>query len=146
MDLILGPYGSPISEAVADVAEKYRMPMMTHAATTSIFKKGRRFVFMVLSPAEVFLEGLVEMATKRGLRTVAFINEDTIATEAIVQGAIELAKKKGLEVVFVEGYPKGSMDFSTILARVRAANPDMLGAGTYFDNAVAITRQMNSLT
>ena len=145
VNLILGPYGSPITEAVADVAEKYRMPMVTHAATTSIFKKGRRFVFMVLSPAEVFLEGLVEMAAKNGLRTVALINEDTIATKAIVQGTIELAKKKGLEVVLVEGYPKGNIDFSTILAKVRAANPDVLGAATYFDDAVAITRQMKQL-
>lgn len=33
--------------AVAGVAEKYKLPMVTHASTTSIFKKGRKFVFMV---------------------------------------------------------------------------------------------------
>ncbi len=145
VDLVLGPYGSPITEAVADVTEKYKLPLVAHAATRSIFKKGRKFVFMVLAPAEVFLEGLIDLAARNGLKTLALINEDTIATRAIAQGTVELAKKKGLEVVFVEAYPKGHTDFSAILTRVRAANPDVLGAATYFDDAVAITRQMRQL-
>ncbi len=79
VDAILGPYSSPITEAVADVNEKHWMPMVAAgAATTSIFKKGRRFIFMLLSPAEVYLEGLIDMAAKRGLKTVAVINEDTL--------------------------------------------------------------------
>jgi branched-chain amino acid transport system substrate-binding protein len=144
-DLLLGPYGSPITEAVADVAEKYKRPLVTHAASGSIFRKGRKFVFMVLSPAEVFLEGLVEMAAGRGLKTLAIINENTLFAKAVADGTAELAKRKGLEVVFVQGYPKGNLDFSTILVKVRAANPDVLAAATYFDDAVAITRQMKQL-
>ncbi len=145
MDLLLGPYGSPITDAVADVAEKYKRPLVTHAASASIFRKGRKFVFMVLSPAEVFLEGLVEMAARRGLKTLAIINENTLFAKAVADGTAELAKRKGLEVVFVQGYPKGNLDFSTILVKVRAANPDVLAAATYFDDAVAITRQMKQL-
>jgi branched-chain amino acid transport system substrate-binding protein len=146
VDLVMGPYSSAITEAVANVNEKYKMPMVAPmASTTSIFKKGRKFVFMVQSAAEVYLEGLLDMAAKRGLKTVAIVNEDTLFPKATVQGTIELAKKKGLQVVFVEAYPKGNTDFSAILTKIRAANPDVLGAATYFDDAVAITRQMKEL-
>jgi branched-chain amino acid transport system substrate-binding protein len=143
---VLGPYSSPITEAVADVAEKHRMPMMAPAASTpSIFKKGRKYVFMVLSSAEVFFEGLVDMAAKRGLRTLAVINEDTLFPKAVRQGTIELAKKRGLQVVLTLAYPEGTTDFTTLLNKVRAANADVLAAATYFDDAVAITRQMKEL-
>jgi branched-chain amino acid transport system substrate-binding protein len=146
VDVVLGPYSSAITEAVANVNEKYKMPMMAPmASTTSIFKKGRKFIFMVQSPAEVYLEGLIDVAAQKGLKTMAIINEDTLFPKATVQGTIELAKQKGLEVVFVEAYPKGNTDFSAILIKVRAANPDVLGAATYFDDAVAITRQMREL-
>jgi branched-chain amino acid transport system substrate-binding protein len=146
VDLLMGPYSSPVSEAVASVNEKYKMPMVAPmASTTSIFKKGRKFIFMVQSPAEVYLEGLVELGARKGLKTVALINEDTLFPKATVLGTIELAKKKGLQVVFVEAYPKGHTDFSGILTKVKAANPDILGASTYFDDAVAITRQMKEL-
>jgi branched-chain amino acid transport system substrate-binding protein len=146
VDAIMGPYSSAITEAVANVNEKYKMPMVAPmASTTSIFRKGRKFIFMVQSAAEVYLEGLIEMAAKRGLKTVAIINEDTLFPKATVNGTIDLAKKKGLQVVFVEGYPKGNTDFSAILTKVRTANPDVFGAATYFDDAVAITRQMKEL-
>jgi len=146
VDVVMGPYSSAITEAVANINEKYKMPMVAPmASTTSIFKKGRKFVFMVQSPAEVYLEGLIDMAAKRGLKTLALVNEDTLFPKATVQGTIELAKKKGLQVVFVEAYPKGNTDFSAILTKIRAANPDVLGAATYFDDAVAITRQMKEL-
>ena len=49
VDLVLGPFGSTMTEPVANVTEKYRMPMVAPtAATTSIFKKGRKFIFMVV--------------------------------------------------------------------------------------------------
>ncbi len=146
VDVLIGPYSSPITEAAANVNEKYKMPMVApQASTTSIFKKGRKYIFMVTSPAEVYLEGLIDLAARNGLKTVALINEDTLFPKATVQGTIDLAKKKGLRVVFVEAYPKGNTDFSAILTKVRAANPDVLGAATYFDDAVAITRQMKEL-
>jgi branched-chain amino acid transport system substrate-binding protein len=146
VDAVIGPYGSAVSEAAANVTEKYRMPMVVSVgAATSIFKKGRRYVFMVLSPAEGFLEGLIDIAAKRGLKTVALVNEDTLFAKSAVQGTTEHAKKRGLQVVFSEPYPKGTTDFSAVLTKVKAASPDVFGAATFFDDAVAITRQMREL-
>jgi branched-chain amino acid transport system substrate-binding protein len=143
VEAVLGPYSSPITEAVADVTEKHRMAMVAPAAaTTAIFRKGRKFIFMLPSRAEVYLEGLIDMAARRSLKTVALTHEDTLAPKAMAQGTLELAKKRGLSVVLVEAYPKGTTDFSTILTKVRAANPDVLAAATYFDDAVALTRQL----
>jgi branched-chain amino acid transport system substrate-binding protein len=50
-----------------------------------------------------------------------------------------------MQVVFQEAYPKGNTDFSALLTKVRAANPDVIAAATYFDDAVALTRQMREL-
>lgn len=41
MDLVLSPYSSPIS---------------------AIYRKGRKFIFSMLPPAEVYLEGLIDLA------------------------------------------------------------------------------------
>jgi branched-chain amino acid transport system substrate-binding protein len=146
VDAVMGPYSSPVSEAAANVTEKYKKVMVAPlAATTSIFKKGRKYIFMVISPAESYLEGLIDTAAKRGLKTVAVINEDTLFSKAAAAGAVELAKKKGMQVVYQEAYPKGNTDFSALLTKVRAANADVIAAGTYFDDAVALTRQMKEL-
>jgi branched-chain amino acid transport system substrate-binding protein len=146
VDAIMGPYSSPVTEAAVNVTEKYKKVMVAPlAATTSIFKKGRKYIFMVISPAEGYLEGLVDMAVKRGLKTIAVVNEDTLFSKAAASGAVDLAKKKGLQVVFTEAYPKGNTDFSALLTKLKAANADVLAAATYFDDAVALTRQMKEL-
>lgn len=146
VDAVMGPYSSAVSEAVANVTEKYKMVMVAPlAATTSIFKKGRKYIFMVITPAENYLEGLIDMAAKRGLKTVAIINEDTLFPKASAAGTAEAARKRGMQVVLQEAYPKGNTDFSALLVKIKAANPDVIAAGTYFDDAVAITRQMKEL-
>jgi len=146
VDAVMGPYSSAISEAVANVTEKYKKVMVAPlAATTSIFKKGRKYIFMVITPAENYLDGLIDMAAKRGLKTVAIIHEDTLFPKASAAGTVEAAKKKGMQVVLQEAYPKGNTDFSALLVKIKAANPDVIAAGTYFDDAVAITRQMKEL-
>jgi branched-chain amino acid transport system substrate-binding protein len=145
VDAVLGPYGSAITDAVADVTEKPRKLMIAlMAATTSIWEKGRRYLIMMIAPAERLSEGLLDLAARNGLKTLAVINED--APNAAAKGAIELAKKKGLELVFSETYPQGTADFSGILNNVKAAKPDVLvAASTRFEDLVAITRQMKEV-
>ena len=50
-----------------------------------------------------------------------------------------------MQVVFQEAYPKGNTDFSALLTKVKSLNPDVIAAATYFDDAVALTRQMREL-
>jgi len=146
VDVVMGPYSSAISEAVANVTEKHKKVMVAPlAATTSIFKKGRKYIFMIISPAEVYLEGLVDIAAKRGLKTIAIVNEDTLFPKTAANGTVEFAKKRGLQIVLQEAYPKGNTDFSALLTKIKAANPDVIAASTYFDDAVALTRQMKEL-
>ena len=143
VDAVFSPYSSGITEGVADVTERHRMPMVAAgAATRSIYKKGRKFVFMVFTPAEAYLEGLIDVAAKRGLKTIAVMYEDSIFHTAIAQGMIDLAKKRGLQVVVAEAYQVKTTDFSALLNKIKAANPDVVAATSYFNDAVAIVRQM----
>lgn len=147
VDAVLGPYGSAITDAVADVTEKHRKLMIAPmAATTSIWDKGRRYLIMMLSPVESLPEGLLDLAARNGLRTVAVIKLDGLVANAAAKGASELAKRKSLDLVFFEAYPNGTTDFSGILNKVKAAKPDVLmAASVRLEDLVAITRQMRDV-
>jgi branched-chain amino acid transport system substrate-binding protein len=143
VDAVLGPYGSEITEAVAEVIEKHRMLMIAPTAgTSSIWEKGRRYLIMMLSPVEGLPEGLLDLAARNRLTRVAVIKLDGLVANAHAKGASELAKKKGLEVVFAETYPSATTDFSDILKRVKEAAPDVLmAASVRIEDLVAINRQ-----
>jgi branched-chain amino acid transport system substrate-binding protein len=144
VDAVLGPYGSPLTESVAPIVEKHRKVMLAPlAATSSIWEKGRRYIVMQLGPSELFLAGLIDLAARHGLKTVALVSEDTIFPRSAAKGTIDLARKNGLEVVLTEEYAKGSQDFTAVLAKIKAINPDVLGiASANLTDFIAFARQM----
>jgi len=147
VDAVLGPYGTQITEAVADIPEKHHKLMIAPtAATSSIWQKGRRYLVMVLAPIDSAAAGVLDIAARNGLRSVAIINQDALLPKAVAKGTSEIAKSKGLEVVLFETYPDGTADFSGILNKIKAATPDVLmAASVRLDDLVTITRQMKEL-
>ena len=144
-DLVLGPFPADVADAVANVTEKHKMPMVVPmSGATSIYRKGRKFVFGMYPPGEIHLEGLIDLAAKKGLKTVALLNTDDLGGRAVEQGTRELARRKGLEVVFAGAYPLWATDFSALVTRIRAKDPDAL-VGTHFTAAaVAIVSQLKA--
>jgi len=147
VDAVLGPYSSAITDVVADVIEKHRKLMIApNAATTSIWEKGRRYLIMMVSPAEGMSVGVLDLAARNGLRTLAVINQDALVPNAVAKGATTLAKGKGLELVYSETYPNGTADFSAILNKVKVTKPDVLVlASIRLEDLVAATKQMKEL-
>jgi len=147
VDAVLGPYGSAITDAVADVTDKHRKLMIAPmAATTSIWEKGRRYLIMMLAPVEGISEGLLDLAARNGLKRLAVIKLDGLVANAAAKGAGELAKRTGLELVFSETYPSGTTDFSDVLTRVKATRSDILVAASIrLQDLVTITRQMREV-
>src|SRR5436190_12481915 len=65
VDAVLGPYGSAMTEAVADVNEKHRKVMIAPTAgTTSIRDKGRRYLIMMAAPEEGMTDALIVFAAR----------------------------------------------------------------------------------
>jgi len=144
VDAVMGPYGSTLTEAVAPVTERHRKVLISPlAATSSIWEQGRRYLFMVLPPAERFLAGLVEMAAERDLRRVAILEEDALFPRAAGAGAAAQARERGMEVVLHEAYPSGTADFGPLLERVRASEAEVLAvAASALGDFVTVVRQM----
>jgi branched-chain amino acid transport system substrate-binding protein len=129
------------------VTEKHKMPMVAPVgAATFMYRKGRKFIFSMLAPGEMLLEGLIDLAAKRGLKTAALIHADDVGSRTVAQGSIELARKRGLQMVLADAFPQGTTDFSAVLTKVRTASPEMLGvSGNGYEDGVAIIRQMKAL-
>src|SRR5262247_1512002 len=72
VEALLGPYGTAITEAVADVPEKHRKVMVAaNAATSSIWEKGRKYLIMVLAPIDSAAIGVLDLAVRNSLKKVA---------------------------------------------------------------------------
>lgn len=146
VDAVIGPYSSPITDAVADVTEKHKRAMVAPmAAANSLWEKGRKYLVMLPSPLESASQGVLDLAARNGFKTVALINEDGVVAKSIAKGASQLVKDKGLQLVLHESYPKGTADFSALLRKVKASTPDLLVVASLLEDAIAINRQTREL-
>ena len=106
VEVLLAPYSSGITEAVANVNERYKMPFVAYgAASTPIWEKGRKYIFNIIAFAEDYQKGAVHLAKQIGVKRAAIIGEDSLFPRMSAKGAKDWAKKLGIEIVVEENYP-----------------------------------------
>jgi branched-chain amino acid transport system substrate-binding protein len=146
VDVLLAPYSSGITEAVANVNERYKMPFVAYGAAASpIWEKGRKYIFNIVAVAEDYQKGAVFLAKQIGVKRLAIIGQDSLFPRQVGKGAKDWAKKAGIEVVLDENYPPKQTDFTALLQKIRAAGAEAVISNSYFADSTAQLRQMREL-
>ena len=149
VDFFTGPASSPITIKASTVAEKYGIPMVTAEANSpAIFARGFKWLVGADRPAPQWAEdyyamvkSLMDGGAMPRLKTVAVIQENTPHTMDVGWGGINRANIAGLTVVATETVPPGAADFSAIIGKLKALNPDVLYVATWAGTAAAFTKQ-----
>ena len=148
---MLGPYSSGLTKAIAPVTEKYKVPMVeANGASRSLFTKGYKYLFAVLSTSEQYLQSAIalaaENADKMGKKpnqmTVALAIENDPFSQDIRAGVMEDAKRFGMRVVIDDKLPKELNDMSATLTKVKALRPDILVVSGHSKGAATAVRQI----
>ncbi len=145
---ILGPYGSAPSGTAAPICEKYRIPMVeANGSAESIFSKGYKYTFAVLSPAKLYLKGVVDLVLSKdpGVKTVAVLGENEPFSKEVAAGGADYARQKGLTVVYQELYPTGTQDVSALLTNIKGKSPDVLLGAGHLQDSLLIVKQAKDL-
>jgi branched-chain amino acid transport system substrate-binding protein len=144
---VVGPYTSACANAVAKLAEKYKVPLLVPAAAKEeITRQGFKWVYRMNAPADVYASVLIDGALTLGKpRTIAFIYENTDFGTSTTKTAKEYAAKKGIQVVADEPYSKGSPDYRSTLSKIKARNPDLVFMVSYVADAILLMRQAREM-
>ncbi len=146
VDLTLGPYSSGITDAVANILERYKYPTLAPGASSKVvWMKGRKYIFNQNAIAQNYQRGAVHLAKEIGVKRIAIVGEDSLFPRQSAEGAVEWAKKLGLEVVLNENYPRKQTDFTALLQKVKARRAEALISNSYFADASAQIRQLREL-
>lgn len=151
---MLGPYSSGLTKAIAPVTEKYQIPMVeAEGASRSLFNKGYKYLFAVLSTSEQYLASAVtlaaEMAEKEGktaadVKIAIAVENDPFSLD-IRAGVLEDAEKYGMQVVIDEKLPRDLSDMSAILTKVKLLKPDVLVVSGHSKGAATAVRQIGEM-
>jgi branched-chain amino acid transport system substrate-binding protein len=144
--IILGPFGSGITNATSAIGERYKaLTIASMANSDSIYKQGFKYTFGILPLASSQARPVLELAKDKGMKTIAIVPPDDLWPLTVAEGAKTMAERLGLQVVYFQPYPKGTNDLSSVINQIKAKSPDvMLGTG-YLNEIALMTRQMKEL-
>jgi len=151
---MLGPYSSGLTKAIAPVTEKYQIPMVeAEGASRSLFNKGYKYLFAVLSTSEQYLASAItlaaEQAEKEGktaadVKVAIAVENDPFSLD-IRAGVMEDAEKLGMEIIIDEKLPRDLSDMSSILTKVKLLKPDVLVVSGHSKGAATAVRQIGEM-
>jgi branched-chain amino acid transport system substrate-binding protein len=151
---VLGPYSSPTTLAAAPIVEQYKIPMVeAEGAARSLFTKGYRYTFAVLSTSEQYLTSAIELAAelaqKQGKKPsdvkVAMVFENDAFSLDVRAGVLDDTKKFGMKILIDDRMPPELADISATLNKVKAVKPDVLVISGHEKGATTAARQIQEM-
>jgi branched-chain amino acid transport system substrate-binding protein len=147
-NFILGPYGSSATATDAIVVERNGIPMVEgNGAAQAIFSHGYKFTFGVLSPANKYLTGVLDMAATLNPKptTIAMLAANDSFSIEVAKAIKDYAPTKGMQVTFYKEYPAAAPDVSSLISQAKQVNPDIVMNSGHLAEAIAINKSVKQL-
>lgn len=142
---VIGTYGSSVTEPAQLIYEDAGLLNIAYGATAeSLTQRGYRYFFRTSFRDDRQGDYFAELvATKLNLRRVAIVHDNTTFARGLAEAARRsLARYPGVQVVFYDAITPGDRDFTAIISRLRAQNPDVVYFTAYYPEAGLFLRQM----
>ncbi len=153
--LIFGSYSSSISLAVSAVAERKSVVYWEEAAVDAeITEREYRYVLRSNPTSDDYGETAVAfaedtLAPRLGVDPtelkVALVSEDSSYGQAVNQAATRAVEDRGMRLVANEAYSQTTVDLSSLVLTVREAQPDVIVATQYLNDAILFSKQAREL-
>jgi branched-chain amino acid transport system substrate-binding protein len=148
VDLILAGFGSSIAFAATAVAEKYKYPYISGAASANpLFERGYKYFFATLNKTFDEVEGAAKVfgvASPKPTRA-AVIGSDHLFGKLAAEGFKKFMGEMGMDVVHFEIFPLDLTDYNSLMLKVKRSNPDVLLVGGLFPHALRVMKAMKEV-
>lgn len=139
---VIGTYGSAVTEASQGIYDEAGLIQVANGSTAiRLTEKGYDF-FMRTCPRDDE-QGLVAYKTlvTGGFERIAILHDNSSYAKGLADEAKALLEKDGANIVFYDALTPKENDYSAILTKMKAANPDVVFFTGYYGEAGLLLRQ-----
>lgn len=142
---ILGDFTSGACKANAEIVDRYGIVQLSPTASASDYASMSDYCFGIMGRQDVEAPFLAKYILKEylGVQKAAVIRVDSDWGQSCYDNFIAQADKEGLEIV-VDKYASGETDFSSLITKMQAEDPDVLVVMDQGDAVAQIFNQADS--
>jgi len=151
VDLVFGPFSSLLTVPASQVAKRYNYAFLEPAGGgPKVFAQKLDNLFFVqpapvVKSGDVFADWILSLPADKRPKTAAYTELDDPFAQPIAENIRARFEAAGIKTVYKQVYPAETQDFSAIMAKVVAANPDVLVGGTRNEDAYAQVKTLVQL-
>jgi branched-chain amino acid transport system substrate-binding protein len=129
---VIGGGASGAELTATQMAERLKVPHVISIATANeLTERGFRYTFQVSARAVDYARGYVDFIDnlrqqKFAVNRVIVLNENSPYGSSVAKSVVPRLKPAGYEVIEHIEYPTSTSDVSSLLTRIRSANPDVV--------------------
>ncbi len=147
VDLLIAPYGTVPTVPIMPLV-KERGVLLMGVFSFQANSKVQHDMWFDNAPwndAASFSENFFLAGQKLNAKTVAFLAGDQEFSQSLARGAKTVAANMGLKIIYEQNYPPTTVDFSSMIRAIRAAQPDIVFVTSYPPDSVGIVRAVNEI-
>jgi branched-chain amino acid transport system substrate-binding protein len=147
VDLLIAPYATvPTAPLMPLVKQRDKLLMGNFSfQVNSTVHHDMWFNNAPWNVAASWSDNFFVIGKKFNAKTVAFLVADQEFAQNLARGAKTIAAGLGLKTVYEQNYPPATVDFSSMIRAIRAAQPDIVYVMSYPNDSVAIVRSVNEI-
>ena len=148
VDLFVGPDWSSHGFPVSQVFEKYKIPsVMSNVATPKVYESGFKFIAGMALDASTWSKNYFEMLAQVNPRpkSIFWIVQDNLVAKTVHEVHVPVAEKAGIKTLGAEVFASTTKNFSGLILKVKAAQPDIIYISSFDAVSVPLLQQMRQL-
>ncbi len=139
---VVGTYGSAVTEATQNIYDESEILQIgTGSTSVRLTEKGLEYFFRT-SPRDDE-QGLVasNYIQKLGFKNIAIVHDNSSYAKGLADQTKGELEKNGINIVFFDALTPKERDYSAILTKVKATNPELILFTGYYPEAGLLLRQ-----
>lgn len=143
VDALLSPYGSPLAGPAAQLADRYKTPMVhSQSSSPAVFKGTSYNVMAGLGPSFGVLAGVPAFAADNGLKRLTLVNNDLTTYKEQCDGVASAIPAAGATLVSRQSYAAATTDFSSVALKVKQDNPEVVVLCSAIQDTIGMTKAL----
>jgi len=140
---LTGSYESGVSLAVAQVAERRKIPyLVPYSASNRITESGLKYTFRTRPPSRLWVDAMykyLDAAAKqsgKSIDKIGILAEDGAYGQGTSEDIKQLAAQYGKQIVATETFRGGAQDLTAQVSKIKAAGADAVLAASYLNDTM----------
>ena len=143
---VIGTYGSAVTEASQNIIDEAGViQIATGSTSVRLTEKGLPLFFRTCPRDDEQGRVASKVIISKGYKAVAILHDNSSYAKGLAEEASKELKAAGVPVVFYDALTPSERDYTAILTKLKAANPDLIFFTGYFPEAGMLLRQKKEM-